>query len=354
MKIHKIIVVLLILLTVSAYADDNPAYGFPAAGCEGSWVYVTNWVDLYDYDDEYDFQSYYLVEDGPDNCHPFPEEVIATGTPLSNDGTSSGGSSGGSTGAGGGRTNGNSTVSSGNGTSDPAAVLDDEMNENFKNCWSQELAGLSEVKNWIGEHTEATWTSAPDAAWSVSHEDRGVNGVVSYNKRKELTAYIFPSEINKFAQARGVKFEHMLLYTQMHEYVHLLQWIQDQTDADGIYVPSPYEHFYMEKEAYNTVNDWWRARFGSGPPVLSDADTKRLPGGFKKKKRRYQELEEKIANGEALIVDEEKGINEEEEMEKLAEWFKDPENLPGILGGPSVSYDPNLDVECDLGENASE
>ena len=41
----------------------------------------------------------------------------------------------------------------------------------------------------------------------------------------------------------------------MHEYVQLLQWIQDQCDADGIYVPSPHEHSNMEKETYNTVND---------------------------------------------------------------------------------------------------
>ena len=348
MKIHKIIVVLLILLTMSAYADDNPAYGYTEAGCQGSWVYVTNWVDLYEYHDDYDFQSYYLVEDGPDNCHPFPEEVIATGTPLSNDGTSNGGSSGGSTGAGGGRTNGNSTVSSGNGSSDTTAGFDDEMNENFKDCWSTgELATLSEVRNWIGEHTEATWTSAPDAAWSVSHEDRGVNGVVNYSHRKELTAYIFPSEINKTAQARGVKFEHMLLYTQMHEYVHLLQWIQNQTDADGIYVPSPYEHFYMEKEAYNTVNDWWRARFGSGPPILADTN-RSLPRGFRKNRKKYKQLEEKIANGEALTGP------EKDELEKLEKWFKDPENLPGLLEGKAGGYDPNLDVECDLGENTSE
>ena len=65
-------------------------------------------------------------------------------------------------------------------------------------------------------------------------------------------------------------------------------------------------------------------------------------------------MEEKIANGETLIVDKKKDINEEQEMEDLAKWFKEPEKLPGILDGPSVSYDPNLDVEYDLGENASE
>ncbi|MDE0253133.1 MAG: hypothetical protein OXK75_09625 [Gammaproteobacteria bacterium] len=228
------------------------------------------------------------------------------------------------------------------------------MNEIFKDCWVQQFATLSEVKNWIEEHTEALWTSAPDAAWSVSHEELDVNGVVNYNKWKELTAYIFPTEISKTATARGVKFEHMLLYAQMHEYVHLLQWTHDQTDDDGIYVPSPYEFFYMEKEDYNTVDKWWRARFGSGPPVLSNANTKNLPRGFRNKRKRYKELEEKIANGEELIVDEKKDIDEPAEMEELEKWFKDPEHLPGLLDGKAGGYDPNLDVECDLGESASE
>lgn len=274
----------------------------------------------------------------------FPEEVIATGTPAPSTGTRGGGSS---NGGGGGRNNGNSNVPSGNGSVDPAAVFDDEMNEQFIYCWSQKLAKISEVSNWIGEHTEATWTSAPDAAWSVSHEDLGVNGVVNYSNRKELTAYIFPSEINKTAKARGVKFEHMLLYTQMHEYVHLLQWIHDQTYADGIYVPSPYEHFYMEKEDYNIVDKWWRARFGSGPPVLSNANTKHLPRGFRNKRKKYKEYEAKQANG-TLMKDDEK------EMEELEKWFKDPDHLPGLLDGRAGGYDPNLDVECDLGESASE
>ncbi|MDE0253131.1 MAG: hypothetical protein OXK75_09615 [Gammaproteobacteria bacterium] len=349
MKTHKIIIGMLILLGVSTYADNDPAYGFTEAGCQGNWVWVSDWIKLYDLD--YDFQSYYLQADGPDHCRPFEEEVIATGTPEPSTGTGGGGSSNGgggsSNGGGGGRNNGNSNVSSGNGTVDPATVFNDEMNEKFKDCWVQQFAPLSEVKNWIGEHTEALWTSAPDAAWSVSHEDHGANGVVNYNNWKELTAYIFPSVINKTAQARGVKFEHMLLYTQMHEYVHLLQWTHDQTDADGIYVPSPYEFFYLEAEAYKTVDKWWRAHFGSGPPVLSNANTKNLPRGFRNKRKKYKEYEEKQANG-TLTEDDEK------EMEKLEKWFKDPENLPGLLDGKAGGYDPNLDVECDLGENASE
>ena len=41
-------------------------------------------------------------------------------------------------------------------------------------------------------------------------------------------------------------------------------------------------------------------------------------------------------------------------MEDLEKWFKDPEKLTGFLEGKAGSYNPNLDVECDLGENASE
>lgn len=75
-----------------------------------------------------------MVRDGPDNCHPFPEAVTATGTPLSNDGTSSSGSSGGSTVAGGGRpgSDGSSGVAA---KPHPADEFDNNVNETIKTVW---------------------------------------------------------------------------------------------------------------------------------------------------------------------------------------------------------------------------
>ncbi len=155
MKTPKIIIGLLILLRVSTYADKDPAYGFTGAGCQGNWVWVSDWIKLYDLD--YDFQSYYLVADGPDHCHPFPEEVVSTGTPAPSTGTGGGGSSSGGGGRSGGTSNGPSTA----GSPDPAAVFDNEANETLKDCLVDKLAKLDVVKNWEGEYTEATWEMIP-------------------------------------------------------------------------------------------------------------------------------------------------------------------------------------------------
>jgi len=75
-----------------------------------------------------------LVRDGPDNWHPFPEAVTATGTPFSNDGTSSGRSSGGSTVASGSRprSGGSSGVAA---KPHPADEFDNKVNETLKTVW---------------------------------------------------------------------------------------------------------------------------------------------------------------------------------------------------------------------------
>ncbi|MDE0644697.1 MAG: hypothetical protein OXH84_00455 [Gammaproteobacteria bacterium] len=140
----------------------------------------------------------------------------------------------------------------------------------------------------------------------------------------------------------------------MHEYVHVLQYIHEQDDDDDFFKPSPYEFFYMEVEAYKIVDEWWQALFNSRPPISANVN-RDLPRGYKAKRKRYKELEEKVANFEELIVDEESDppINEPKEMEELAEWFKKPENLPKIIGKNGF-YDPDLDFDCDLDADISE
>ena len=49
-------------------------------------------------------------------------------------------------------------------------------------------------------------------------------GVVNHDPG-ELTAYIFTTRIRQAAAAKNVKFKHMVLYVQMHEYVYVLQWV---------------------------------------------------------------------------------------------------------------------------------
>ena len=205
---------MLILLGVSAYADDDDsAFGFTKAGCGGNWVWVSDWVKLYDYDDECDFQSYYLEADGPDHCHPFPEEVVSTGTPLSNDGTNSGGSSGGSTGAGGGRSGsgGSSGVAA---EPNPADEFDNEANETLKDCLVGKLAKLDIVKNWEGEYTEATWENDTDERWLTGSHPDGLPGATYVQDEGEeivFEVHLYPHNILNIANKYdNVSFDHLV------------------------------------------------------------------------------------------------------------------------------------------------
>lgn len=348
MKAHYVIVGLLILLGMSTYADDERVVGFTEPGCTGNWLMVSNFNALYDYHDDWEFESYLYLSD-TDTCYPFEEPVTATGTvPTTTGGSNGGGSSGG----GGGRNGGNSNAPSVGGTTAEQSATQDEINENLKDCWVNKLKDDATITSWVGTKTEATWISKPKAHWQMSTLEYDSLGVVTRNNGN-LTAILFTSEIASLAAARGVKQQHMHMMAQMHEHTHLLQWIHYANTHDGA-DPPPYLYFDMEVEAHNRSAELYRAFTGSSPPYLTDANSRSLPGGFKKKRKRYKELEEKVANGEELIVDEKEGIDEPGEMKNLKEWFEAPENLPGILEGENGFYDENVDLECDEDEDASE
>ena len=351
MKINHVIVFLLILLGVSAYGEGR-VRGFETNNCSGNFLEVRSLGVLGEYHEHkkeifgktWYFKSYLYVDDSDQTCHKYDlEEIEVIGQRLPGSSSGSGVSGGGSSSGSGGSQPSQPSHGVG-GPRDPADEFTDEMNEQLKDCWVEDLDAIESVTNWEGEETGSTWSNDPDASWTVDPTDRGTMGVVNSDDEGNIMAYIFPTNIRQVATSRNIVFQHMVLYAQMHEYVHVLQWTHYQNENDGD-DPPPYEYFDMERENYNTVNDWWRARFDSGPPILSDANTRSLPRGFRNNQRRYEELEAKLANGESLTS------NEQAEMDQLAEWFNNAENLPGILDGQAGGYDPDLDFECDVGES---
>ncbi|MCY3626505.1 MAG: hypothetical protein OXG88_02560 [Gammaproteobacteria bacterium] len=356
MKTPKIIIGLLILLGVSTYADDDPAYGFTEAGCDGYWVYVTNWIDLYDYHDDYDFQSYYLAAD-PDDCRPFPEEVVSKGTPLLNDGTSSGGSSGGSTGAGGGRSGsgGSSGVTA---EPNPADEFDNEANETLKDCLVGKLAKLDVVKNWEGEYTEATWENDTDERCLAGRHPEGFLGgtyVQELGEEIVFETHLYPHNILNIANKYdNVSFDHLVWYTQMHELVHVMQRTHDKDDEGNLIEPDAAESFtsffLWEMEAYRIVEKWWDALFGGEPPFMAPAIEK--PDDFDDNKTRYEELYEKKQNG-TLVVDPDADppIDEVEELEKLTTYFENRKKEAQVVHNEDFDGE-NVSLECEEEEES--
>ena len=110
---------------------------------------------------------------------------------------------------------------------------------------------------------------------------------------------------------------------------------------------APYEIWDNEVQAWNLSKTWYYKIYGTASPLpgisSSLADSSNHPG-FLKNKARYQELEKKKANG-TLVVDEEKGIDEVQEMKDLNEWFRKQENLP-YQEGRGGGYDEDAELEC--------
>ncbi|MDE0093731.1 MAG: hypothetical protein OXO49_04405 [Gammaproteobacteria bacterium] len=373
MKKHKIIIVLLILLSVSTYADDKGAVvGYTQENCSGNWLQVTNFNTLYDYHDDWEFKSYLYLSD-PDTCYPFEEPVKATGTVP----TTTGGSSGGSSAGGGGRDdnqNGNNGVSTGGGSPDDAASqFTDEMNDNLEECWQDAVVDDEAIQNWKGEHTDTKWNADSDFDWVLDKSSTGALGVVNYGTNPHtnepgLIAYLFLKDIQSNAQDMEIPFLHLVLYAQVHEYTHVLQWDYYQTlhpEAEDYVIPPPYMKYGMEVEAYQLGHKLFYALTGMGAPLLLSSQMERIPREWRANKKKYlaaektiEELEEKQAeqqaNGDELTDEELKKLKKaKEDKENLTMWFNDPENQPRP-DAKSASYDSEEQIDCQLGDAESE
>ncbi|MXX95889.1 MAG: hypothetical protein F4Y65_09425, partial [Gammaproteobacteria bacterium] len=338
MKTHTIIVVLLILLGTSIYASSE-VEGFTKDGCTGDSTTAPSLAELDEMHKKTDengkkwvFKSYYLTATKAPCLEYDIPTVTAIGTRHPGGGYSGGG---GNTGgySGGGSTN-NDRLEALQALVDAleAENFDDEANQALFECWKSKIPNLAEMINWVGPKTKATWQEDPPFQWQVVRDKKATNamGSVDYVDGV-LTATLYRKNIADFARARNAKFSHVALAVQLHELTHIMQWLHDAGDDDGIAIPSPYEYFGMEQEAYHYPEDWYRTLVGS-PPFLPEANVlyKSFPGGFRPKRKEYQNLEkelqelnnklakyqERIANGEELDEDDQKDIENIEESIK--------------------------------------
>jgi len=294
MKIYRLIVPLLVLLTVSAYANDNEVEGFTEDDCDGDSHIAASYSELKDMhesnDNEWEFKSYWYTND-EENCMIFEEdmeELVATGTRLPGGGYSGGGGNTG--GYSGGSSTNNDRLEALQALVDAleAENFDDEANQALFECWKAKMPDLPSMTNWVGKKTKATWQRDVPFQWVVEEESTNAMGSVDYVDGV-LTATLYRENIANFATARNAKFRHVALAVQLHEMTHIMQWFYDAHDSDGIHAPSPYEYFGMEQEAYHYPEAWYRTLLGS-PPFLPEANVmyKSYPGGFRPKRTEYQ------------------------------------------------------------------
>lgn len=371
MKINHVIVFLLILLGVSAYGEGR-VRGFETNNCSGNFLEVRSLGVLGEYHEHkkeifgktWYFKSYQYVDDSDQTCHEYDlEEIEVIGQRLP--GSSSGsGVSGSSSGSGG------SQPSQGargvDGQPNPAEEFTDEINEELKECWVEKLEETGTVENWTGNFAEETWSTDTGATWQVS---RGNNGALGYTEATavgtevSIDVFIYPDAI--YAQSQGnygsvsPTMEHIAIYTQMHEYAHVLQYRHEADDGDAAYIPAPYELFNMELGANAAANTWWRAIFGFGPPIVTS--TEDPSAEHRRKTEEYKTLVEELDDDKELSDDDPEKLTEEQIQEKekkledLTNWFKAPENLPkqtGISG--TYTSDPEQDIDCDEEEETND
>ncbi|MCY3626922.1 MAG: hypothetical protein OXG88_04705 [Gammaproteobacteria bacterium] len=361
MKTHKIIVVLLILLTVSAYATGNPVRGYETTDCTGEYLEVSNFEELWDVHKKADengnirweFKSYNYVA-RLSSCYDFTKEAAVVETRPKNSGRTVVGSSTGG-GAGGG--------SSG----EPISLLaiknalelanfDEDKNEELFECWHEKAADLDAVKEWVGKWTDTKWTTEYDADihWKIASypdpnnpERRGLTELTGDPESGEVGIKItlYKNKINQWATHFNIPFNHFVKHIQIEEYIHALQTLTEAKDRDLIYGPTKADKFAYELEAKLFRSKFWSAILGNAAPFHPPANE--TPKQYDKDRERYNELFLKNKKG-TLVVDPDADppIDEEAELLELDETFNQLNETTYPNQEKNDEYDAAA-LECD-------
>lgn len=247
MKTQKIIVVLLILLTVSAYATNGPVKGYTADNCTGVYREFDSYTDLvlaHDEEDENDDNkvwkcgSYRFENDPEEECHEYEDipTIKVIGTPLPDwDSDVDQGDAGSAT-----------TIDV------PVDYLDNNPGKNFdqedvdeiKDCLLDAAASNASIANWTGDRTTATWLDETNETWSPTDDEwyHAKYGETKYRGGNTPTftthVYMHGKNMGNTAKHYDIPYRHMLIYWHLHEYVHVLQAEQERNDEDDQFKPS--------------------------------------------------------------------------------------------------------------------
>jgi len=364
MKIYRLIVPLLLFLTVSAYANDNEVEGFTEDDCEGDSHTAASYSELKDMhksdDNEWKFKSYWYTNDKK-KCLIFEEdmeEITVIGIRLPSIPTSISGDSG----KRGGR--GPRIDYDGVNPAETEEDFNDKDNEDAFDCWTKGIIDpdtgdelIKEITEWKGEYTEATYIhnhAERGEQWVLDFDEDYSFGWTNYppawkisGKNFFITVFMYPERIgNEYLRLnKKVPFLHLYMYWQMHEFVHVLQIVHELTDGDDQLVPYKSGKFYREMEAYKTVDEWWRARFGNEPPYKVPNIT--APDDYNDRVTAYNNLVDKRINGtfeESDPNDEEDQTQDEKDWKELLEYFD--ENHPDLDDNDTYNR-RKAKIDCD-------
>ena len=229
--------------------------------------------------------------------------------------------------------------------------------DDLKLCWEQKVS-LAELEGWDKDIVDdASWVIEEGGDVKGSHPANGygyteIQKRIPLDKKKKpyqkIIVKIYTDTI--LSDKKRFNPKHLAIYTQMHEKYHVFQGKREAIDDDGRMLPSPYEWYEMEVEAYKYADSWWRSIFSTSPPYSTLSETAmyrykgkdgKYKGRFKTKREEYMAIEDKIAKGIELTLDDKK------DKAELEEWFKERRSPKSPHPTGAGAYDKNKALECD-------
>ena len=245
-------------ILIASSEDDPPVYGFTNETCDSERsMYFPRLSSLIAFDGETDgfgntwnFGSYLEADASSYECHLVEfEEITVKGTRSSSSGRGFGAAGGG----GGGRSSGGTGPGGNPAPENPADEFTEDKAEEIKSCWEEKVSE-EDLDGWDSDAEAddiSSWRNARGSAPGYGHTQGTSEGPGGELLTIGVTIYT-----DVIAAETRATFEHLVAFVQMHEKIHVFQYLREASDDDGITLPSPYEQHEMEVQAHNYSYAW--------------------------------------------------------------------------------------------------
>jgi len=345
MKTHKIIVVLLILLGMSAHTTTPTSIrAYESTNCTGEYFEAGSMTEIQrkngkkksdDDEDKWDFQSYNF-SNNTDVCYPYNGGVgVAPTSPYGDNSDIH---------------NGPLPTENDYGEFPPTAAdhFGDEDNRRLLDCWLEKAAETDIIVNWEGEEG-ASFSTDAEIEWNVKNrtetldegetDNANTNWEVDADGNVTVTVNIYPHNIMKYhGLDSGIPLDHLVIAAQIEEMIHVWQGYVEVNDEDDQPIPWTSDKFAMEVEAKDQLAPFFKAIFNVRRAPYNVIKAKKLES-YDSNREEFNDLGQKIERGENLSK------SQIQRFSVLEEYFSLDVRYPYLKA--NKRYRKSTDLGCD-------
>ena len=212
--------------------------------------------------------------------------------------------------------------------------FDAEKNQELLDSWLPETEKRAPIATWVGVYSGATWSTSVSVEWKVGTSADHEHAAHIDFEPNPWEISVFPERIYRKAKANGIPPEHLVIQAQMEEHIHALQgkaraevYGKSEDEFEGFSIADSHA---MEVEAKSSIQTIiWPFLYGMLPPlVLEPLENNPAFEDYWENRKEYFELLEKEV--------EEVTKADRNRFKELQEYFI---NLPPVKSRINLDYE---------------